>query len=169
MSLNQNAVKAATEGTNVVRNVANQSENAYAEIIGSAAHIGGKGFFGLGAGASFQGGNTTVGINESQIPAMKTAIKEYINRLNEHLEQVKRDADTSQAFRGDYAAAIKNFVDAVCTSCHYIISNLEAFSDDLDKVLIAYQSKDQSMASDLNSAASGVDGAFTKYTGQSGQ
>ena len=161
MSLNQDAVKVAAETHNLSSAVKTQADSAYSEIIGSASKIKGGGLF--SSGASFSGSATTVGINEAEIPAMKNAVTEYIDRLNQHLQQVQTEADTSQAFKGDYSTAIKNFVESVCTSCRFIISNLHAVNDDLDKVMASYREKDAGLAGDLNSNAGGVESAFTEY------
>ena len=151
MSLNQDAVKVAAEASGIINDVKTQSNSVYSDIIGSVNNL--QQFW----------HTTTVGINIDQIPIMKNAISLYVDRLNNHLNQVKRDADTSQAFKGDYARAVRSFVDAVCNSCANIISNLLAFNDDLDKVMEAYRQKDESMASEINSTAGNVDSAFTNY------
>lgn len=167
MSLNQEAVKVAAEASGIISNVETLSNSVYADIIGGAAVLGDQGWWKesvLGQhGANFSN-VTTVGINEESIPSMKAAVNQYIDALNQHLDQVKQDADTSQAFKGEYAVAIREFVDAVCLSCRYIISNLQAFNDDLDLVMAAYHEKDTSMAGDLSSTAAGVEGSFTEYT-----
>lgn len=160
MSLNQEAVKVAREANELIKNVNTQSQSVYSEIVGAGPKISSGGFF--SSGASFNG-ESTVGIQIEQIPSMKKAITDYVDNLRNHLQEVKRNADTSQAFKGDYANAVREFVNAICNSCENIISNLNEFCNDLDKVQQAYLEKDESMSSDVKNVADQVDGAFTRH------
>lgn len=129
------------------------AQNVFNSVIGRA-----------GAAANSILNGDVVGINEAEIPNMQAAIREYVNNLQAHLDQVKTDADTSQAFKGEYAAAVKQFVEAVCTACECVISNLLQFNQRLEEVHQAYIAKDETMASDITAQAGELSSNFTKYT-----
>lgn len=129
------------------------AQNAFNSVVGR-----------VGAAASSIVNGDVIGINEAEIPNMKAAIREYVTNLEQHLEQVKSNADTSQAFKGEYAAAVRQFVEAVCTSCECIISNLLQFNERLEEVYQAYLTKDTTMASDIQGQAGELSSNFTKYT-----
>ncbi|MBQ8131300.1 MAG: hypothetical protein IJ193_02285 [Bacilli bacterium] len=106
-----------------------------------------------------------VGINYAKVPDMQRAIDEYVKALSTHLEEVKRDADNAKAMKGEYAEAIKEFINAVCDSCDAVISYLNKFRDKLatgyaesgysedETVLGSYKAKDTNLASDINDQA----------------
>lgn len=129
------------------------AQNVFNSVVGRV---------GAAAGGILNG--DVVGINEAEIPNMQAAIREYVNNLQTHLDQVKADADTSQAFKGEYAVAVKQFVEAVCTACECVISNLLQFNQRLEEVHQAYISKDTTMASDIQGQAGELSSNFTKYT-----
>lgn len=122
-----------------------------------------------GARAQLQGvlnGSTVVGMNVNEIPNMRNAIKYYVEQLEKHLEQVRIGADTTQAFKGEYATAIKEYVSAICEACGCVISNLLAFSDKLLAVQEAYQVRDAELKSAIGSSASDVQSSFSRYQDQ---
>lgn len=122
-----------------------------------------------GVRAQMQGvlnGTTVVGINVNEIPNMRNAIREYVTRLDEHLNSVRTNADTTQAFKGDYAIAIQEYVSAICEACKCVTSQLLAFSDQLVKVQEAYQNRDVELKSAIGSSTSDVQSSFDKYQEQ---
>lgn len=129
------------------------AQNAFNTIVGR-----------VGASASGILNGDVVGINENEIPNMQTAIREYVNNLQQHLDQVKEDAETDQAFRGGYATAVKQFVGAVCQACECVISNLLQFNERLEEVHQAYIYKDTTMAKDIQGQAGELSSNFTMYT-----
>ncbi len=122
-----------------------------------------------GARAQLQGvlnGSAVVGMNVNEIPNMRAAIRDYINQLEEHLNQVRTNADTTQAFKGEYATAIQEYVSAICEACKCVTSSLLAFSDKLVAVQEAYQARDAELKSAIGSSASDVQSSFSRYQEQ---
>lgn len=112
---------------------------------------------------SFFKGSNVIGINANEVDNMRAAIKQYTTDLNSHLDQVKLDTDTSQAFKGEYAAATREYVAAIVASCQSIITYLNKFSDQLKEVKDAYQAQDTQMAAKIRETASATEGQFTRY------
>lgn len=108
-------------------------------------------------------GTTVVGINANEITNMRNAIRNYVSNLENHLDQVNQQAETNQAFKGDYAQAIRDYVAAICEACKCVTSNLLAFSDQLVGIQEAYAASDQSLKSAIGSSAGDVQSSFTKY------
>lgn len=133
--------------------ISSNAQSLFNSVIGRA---------GAAAGSILNG--DVVGINEAEIPNMKQAIREYVNNLQTHLNEVKANADTTQAFKGEYSAAVTQFVEAVCTACECVISNLLQFNERLEEVYQAYLTKDTTMASDIKGQAGELESSFQKYT-----
>lgn len=104
-----------------------------------------------------------VGINTNEIPNMQAAIKTYVEGLEAHLETMKNNATTDEAFKGQYASAITDFVSAVKDCCYAVISQLEAFSAQLDEVRRTYEERDQQLASDISSQADELRSAYQAF------
>ncbi len=152
-TLSTAAQKVAWDVNSTIQSLTSNAQSLFESVIGRA---------GAAAGAILQG--DVVGINGAQVPAMQQAIREYVDKLNQHLQEVKTTADTTQAFKGEYAASVTAFVEAVCTACECVISNLLKFNQKLDEVYKAYQEKDTTMASDIKSQAGELEGSFQRYT-----
>ena len=105
-----------------------------------------------------------VGINTDEIDNMNKAIEDYVVALQKHLDEVRKEADNSNAFKGEYADAVKDFVDAVCESCGAVISYLRQFEDKLNEVKEKYITKDEEVASDIKSQAGDLRSQYQEYT-----
>ena len=118
------------------------------------------------AGATIGGiiSGDVVGININQVPNMQNAIREYVNNINQHLATVNQFATTENAFKGDYAVAVTQFVQAVCTACENYVSQLLQFSDKLGHIAEKYQEHDQELKSNIGTQATNMESAYTKYT-----
>lgn len=108
-------------------------------------------------------GSSVIGINANEIPNMRNAIREYVTALETHLEKVKTDADTSGAFRGEYADAVKIYVAAIAEACKCVTSQLLAFSDQLKEVSDAYAASDQALSQRIKDTAASTSEQFTRY------
>lgn len=139
-----------------IRNTTSQASGIFDSLVG-------------GARAQLQGvlnGTTVVGINVNEIPNMRNAIRDYINGIEEHLNQVRTNADTSQAFKGDYAVAIQEYVSAICEACKCVTSNLLTFSDKLVEVQEKYQARDTELSSAISGSAGDIENSFARYQEQ---
>ena len=114
----------------------------------------------------FKNGSTVVGINVNQIPAMKTAIRDYVSAIDTALAELK-NYDPTVAFKGEQLVpALTAYIDAVIETCGAIVSNMLAFNDQLTEVENAYKAKDDSSASTIKSYAESTRSAYTRYTEQ---
>lgn len=152
-TLSTEAQKVVWNVNSVIKNIGDGAEDIFNSIIGRV---------GSAAGGILNG--DVVGINEAQIPAMQEAIRNYVNAIQSHLQTVNTSVDTNNAFKGEYAAAIKNFVQAVCTACECVTSNLLQFNKKLDEVYAKYLEKDTTMASEITAQAGEIESSFTRYT-----
>lgn len=109
-------------------------------------------------------GGDVVGINVDHIPTMQQAIRDYVAAIDQHLKEVNAQADTSNAYRGEFATAVHTYVEAVCDACGALTSQLLKFNETLEQVKASYTAQDDSLKSQLGSQASEINSAFTKYT-----
>ena len=144
--------KVKWEAGNVLNNFKNNASDMFDAAIGKGESL-------LGGVLKYD----VVGINAEHVPAMQEAIRTYVNNLKEHLKGVNEKADTAQAFSGEYATGVKNFVTAVTVACGAVISMLLAFNDQLEEVKQAYAKKDEKVKSDLDSQAGELESAFQEY------
>ena len=103
---------------------------------------------------------SVVGINTARIPEMRTAIRNYVERINEHLGNIKTTTDPTIALKGTgMEEAVKTYIGEVVDYCTALCSNLLAFSDKLAKVEEAWRASDTNMSSSVNGASSGLSSA----------
>jgi len=138
--------------TSEVRDIASSLSSKLSGIVGGIS---------ARVGSLIEG--DVVGINEAEIPTMKTAIQTYVDALSEHLKEINAAADTSGAFKGQYADAIKEYTTAITTVCDAVISQLLKFRDQLDEIAEAYVANDESLASGVNAQASELSSAYQRY------
>jgi|GEM_PF-4616966 len=111
-------------------------------------------------------GSSYIGINGQKIPEMRNSIREYVAAIQTHLDKVVEDASTVQAFHGEYAKAITDYVTAIKKVCQDYTSTLLEFSDNLDAIAQIYHSKDTEFASNISSTASEASSSTTSYSEQ---
>lgn len=111
-------------------------------------------------------GTSYVGINGSKVTYMRDAIRTYVKAIQDHLDKVVADASTSNAFKGDYALAVTEYVKSVEEACKDFTTVLLEFSDNLDVIAELYHSKDAEFASSITSSAKEVQssGSAARYT-----
>ena len=107
-----------------------------------------------------------VGINANQVPAMKNAIANYVEAIQNHLEKIETSADSSQAFKSDAVkTAVQNYLLTLKDYCQNLVSQMLAFSDKLQEVYEKWVEATGNMAQSVNSSASGFNKG-TRYTQQ---
>lgn len=144
--------------------------NINSEIDSIASNLGDM-FDSLVGGASaavgdLLAGTSAVGINVNEIPNMQAAIKDYVKKLEAHLEKVRTDADTKQAFKGEYAIAITKYVESITLACGCVTSQLLKFSDQLKDIKEAYEKQDVELATKIKGTAADVEGSYQRYESQ---
>ena len=120
---------------------------------------------GESSGKSPHNGFDVVGINAAEVPNMKIAIQEYVNRIKSYLEKINEDAEAAKAFKGDeIASSVRKYIASEKEYCTDLVSNLLAFSDRLQDVYDAWNKAASNMSSGINSAASKLNGESQAYT-----
>ena len=98
---------------------------------------------------------------------MKEAVRQYVDYIYNELQNLNA-YNPEVAFKGEYAAAMTTYIEAVKTACNAICSQMLAFNDQLTKVQEAYQAKDQATASTIKQTAESTSSAYTEYQEQAG-
>jgi len=118
-----------------------------------------------GVTSAFEG--DVVGINANKIPEMIDSIEQYILRINTHLDDIRTNTSTDSSMKGEYAAAVKEYVKTACDVCYKITSQLRFFEDKLVSVQKAYAAKDENLASSISGTATEMASSWTEYQRQS--
>lgn len=126
-----------------------------------------NGFLGIGGNAS-NNGYSVVGINVNEIPNMRTAIRNYVETVQNKLNELNVIASSEEAMKGaGIQEAIKEYVRSVSDYCQSLTSQLLAFSDKLVKVQEAWENSDANISSSVSSSAAETSStAKTSYTEQ---
>lgn len=120
-------------------------------------------------------GGDVVGIDANQIPQMTAAINTYIKTLTDQLDLMESNAKTDQAFKGQYAQSVSEFVTAVKACCNAVISQLHAFEDQLDNsysgqasttIAEQYKETDSSLATDISTQSDELKSQYETYGGK---
>ena len=99
---------------------------------------------------------SVVGINVAYVDQMRNAIRNYVKKIESHLEGIEPLANADNAFRNDeMQRAVQGYIDAVRTYCVNLTSQLLAFSDKLGDVKLHYKSTMESLANDINKKTNG--------------
>lgn len=110
----------------------------------------------------------TVGLNTDKVPAMKTAIDNYVGNIDTVLNRL--DAlSANDAFGPNVGACVATFVSSIKNSCTSINSNLLAFKDDLDAVKLAYETKGTNDTTTVNTTSSNISETASTYKYNGGQ
>lgn len=103
-----------------------------------------------------------IGINANEVPNMQNAIRTYIDEVKQTV--AKLDAlDPTIAFKGEYANAVREYVEAVKYACSAVTSQLLAFNDQLTAIQNAYAVNDAQLRGNVSSWAQGTRETFTEY------
>ena len=113
-------------------------------------------------------GTSYVGINGQKIIYMRDSIRDYVKKIQDHLDKVVAQASTNEAFKGEYAAAVTEYVKMVEETCKAYTTNLLEFSDNLDIIADAYHTKDSDLASSIRNTANEASSEAISYTEQRG-
>ena len=121
----------------------------------------------VGANVTALFGDDVIGINANKVDDMIGSIESYIKKVNDHLDKIKADATTNKAMQGEYAAAIKTYVEKACEICYRITSRLRYFEDKLVAVRDAYKKKDEKIKSTVERQTKEMDSKWQEYKRQS--
>lgn len=151
--IDNNSQSVSWDVGNDINSANTQARNAFSEISsnGSSNIIDTLGRYNI------------VGININAIDEMRFAIRVYVENIESHLNSVQQDAMDTYAFKGQYANAISEYVQAVCDVVKSLTSQLLAFSDKLVDIKNAYQEKDINISSSINSSISNTQSGVNYY------
>ncbi len=105
-----------------------------------------------------------VGMNASKIHRMKASIYAYIKFVNDALAKLDEDdVNPEIAFKGnEVAKEIKSYIEKVKLECGKLITNFNAFNDQLIEIEDQYKAYDTTNTSDVTAASSQAE--YTEYT-----
>lgn len=107
---------------------------------------------------------SVVGIDATKIDGMRSAIRDYVQAIESHLDGIEPLANANNAYKSDEVQkAVQEYVQKVKDYCKNLTSQLLAFSDKLGDVKNSWEKA----TSEMSSAIGGASGSFeagTKYT-----
>ena len=89
------------------------------------------------------------GINTEAIPDAAEAVDIYVSDANKYLDLIEKEDDVSEAFRGNYAVAIKRFVNSVVEAARQPLRELEGCKKEMTDAAARYERKDDEMRSSI--------------------
>lgn len=102
-----------------------------------------------------------MGLETEKVGGMITAVDTYVTNIKAALDPLN-SADATKAFGNQMNKAIEDFVKEVKGACDVLISNMNAFKDDLKAIKAAMEAKAQNVntsvknkTNELNSSKSG--------------
>lgn len=151
--IDQNTQKVSWDvGTNI-----NQASSGASNVFSDLAINGGSNII------ETMGKYNLVGINANQIDDMRFAIRVYVENIESHLNQVLSEAEDTYAFKGGYASAITEYIQAVCDVVKSLTSQLLIFSDKLVEIKEAYQEKDINLTRSISAVANNTQAGVNRY------
>lgn len=111
-------------------------------------------------------GYSIVGINANQVPAMREAIRNYVQGIQNHLDGFEASADSTMAFKSEAVkASVQKYMQTLKEYCQNLTSQLLAFSDKLKEVEEKWLEATQNMAQSVDTSTAGFSKG-TQYTEQ---
>lgn len=98
-------------------------------------------------------GYNIVGISGQKTRVMRDAVRAYVKKLTDNLELVKDNVSTDSSFRGEYGAAVSEYVLSVKNLCIAYTSELLKFSDILDMISDEYHKRDIALSDEVKAAS----------------
>lgn len=103
------------------------------------------------------------GLETQKVTNMQTAITNYVNSIKSALDPLN-GSDATKAFGNQMNQKIQEFVESVKSSCQAIVSNMEAFNDDLTAVKTAMENKAQSVNTTVGTQSSNLSSSQSSWT-----
>ena len=99
----------------------------------------------------FSGG--FVGINESNISELKTAIDNYCNTIEDAIAGFNAAAQTDAAYKGAIAEGVSEYILSIKEMLQAYVSQMRIELTNLDQYVAAYKQHASSMATDISADA----------------
>ena len=146
--------------------------NSADRAIDSVQNFGDKmsGIFGRvegyvgGAFEVAKNGETFVGMNYTEIPNIRAAIRTYVANIQTELEKLNSDASNSNAVKGEIAKAAQDYVKAVSEVSKAYTTALLAYSDKMYEYGEAYKKSDTTLSQNVADEASSLSSSVETYT-----
>lgn len=143
----------------IIKDMAARGQRSGANFASGAGTSGG--LFGWGAKARTWADSDVIGIQVAEVPNMRQAIRNYIDRIVSHLDKIEDKLNPTGAFQSEEVnAAVTGYLSSVKEYCIVLTTDLGRFSEKLQEVYDTWLKSTQGYATDtVNPAASALDSA----------
>lgn len=121
------------------------------------------------AGTAFEvaaNGGSFIGLEYQKVEPIRTAIREYVQAIQEKLSELNTEASTSNALKGRIASAAANYVRAVSDVAKAYISVLLVYSDEMYKYGYQIADNDDTLKKEVDDEANALTSSVEAYTEQ---
>ena len=97
---------------------------------------------------------SVIGINANKVDSMNSAIKDYVDNLEKHLEYLKEYIKTNNDLFLKYDEQINNYILDITNTCNVVTNKLIDLKVQLDDVKQEYENQNKPMSEQLLSNVS---------------
>lgn len=97
---------------------------------------------------------SVIGINANKVDSMNSAIKDYVDNLEKHLEYLKEYVKTNNDLFLKYDEQINNYILDITNTCNVVTNKLNDLKVQLDDVKQEYENQNKPMSDQLLSNVS---------------
>ena len=97
---------------------------------------------------------SVIGINANKVDSMNSAIKEYVDNLEKHLEYLKEYVKTNNDLFLKYDEQINNYILDITNTCNVVTNKLNDLKVQLDDVKHEYENQNKPTSDQLLSNVS---------------
>lgn len=98
--------------------------------------------------------SSVIGINANKVDLMNSAIKDYVDNIEKHLEYIKEYIETNNNIFSKYDEKLNDYVDGITKSCSIVTNNLIDLKNQLEDVKKEYENINKPMNNQLLSNVS---------------
>lgn len=98
--------------------------------------------------------SSVIGINANKVDLMNSAIKDYVDNIEKHLEYIKDYIETNNNIFSKYDEKLNDYVDGITKSCSIVTNNLIDLKNQLEDVKKEYENINKPMNNQLLSNVS---------------
>lgn len=98
--------------------------------------------------------SSVIGINANKVDLMNSAIKDYVDNIEKHLEYIKNYIETNNNIFSKYDEKLNDYVDGITKSCSIVTNNLIDLKNQLEDVKKEYENINKPMNNQLLSNVS---------------
>ena len=97
---------------------------------------------------------SVIGINANKVDSMNSAIKDYVDNLEKHLEYLKEYVKTNNDLSLKYDEQINNYILDITNTCNVVTNKLNDLKVQLDDVKHEYENQNKPTSDQLLSNVS---------------